>query len=296
MASISRLVKRLGMTVGAGVFTAGFYLQTKPSWVVAAKSSTQAAAPALSKDEFRPFKVKEIEVISHNTRLYRFDLPKDTPLGMHVASCLLTKAEIDGKAVIRPYTPTTGPHVAGHFDLVIKSYPNGTMSKHFWDLKVGDTVDMKGPITKIEYKPNMKKRIGMIAGGTGITPMYQVVNEILENPADKTQVDLIFANVTEDDILLKKQLDELAKKHKNFKVHYVLEKPPKEWTGSVGYVTDAIINKHIGMPSNDTMVFVCGPPGMMQAISGEKAKDYTQGELAGALKRLNFTKDQVFKF
>jgi len=52
-------------------------------------------------------------------------------------------------------------------------YPTGVMSKHMGELKVGDTLDIKGPFPKIPYKPNMKKTIGMVAGGTGITPMLQ---------------------------------------------------------------------------------------------------------------------------
>ncbi|GFY81208.1 NADH:cytochrome B5 reductase 1 [Actinidia rufa] len=43
----------------------------------------------------------------------------------------------------------------------------------------------------------------MLAGGSGITPMFQVTRAILENPKDKTKVHLIYANVTFEDILLK---------------------------------------------------------------------------------------------
>jgi cytochrome-b5 reductase len=88
---------------------------------------------------------------------------------------------------------------------------------------------MKGPIPKIAYTPNMKKHLGMIAGGTGLTPMLQVIRAIVENPgitlhwsdfgviislslmtnpfmltADKTEVTLVFANQSERDILLKR--------------------------------------------------------------------------------------------
>ena len=54
----------------------------------------------------------------------------------------------------------------------------------------------------------------------------QVIKEVLKNPEDKTQLSLIFANETEDDILLKSTIDELVAKHKNLKVTYVLSKPP----------------------------------------------------------------------
>ena len=57
-----------------------------------------------------------------------------------------------------------------------------------------------------------------IAGGSGLTPMLQVAQEITRNPEDKTEVTLVYANVSEDDILLKRELDDMARKHKNFKV------------------------------------------------------------------------------
>lgn len=39
-----------------------------------------------------------------------------------------------------------------------------------------------------------------------------------------------------------------------------------------------------------------GPPPMMNAISGDKAKDKSQGELTGILKQLGYAPEQVFKF
>ncbi len=63
----------------------------------------------------------------------------------------------------------------------------------------------------------------MIAGGTGITPMLQIVKAALKNPEDKTKLSLIFANVNEEDILLKDEMDELVKTNPGrFSVYYVL--------------------------------------------------------------------------
>lgn len=41
------------------------------------------------------------------------------------------------------------------------------------------------------------RRLGMIAGGTGLTPMLQVVKRVLSRKEDTTQLSLIFANQTE---------------------------------------------------------------------------------------------------
>jgi cytochrome-b5 reductase len=53
------------------------------------------------------------------------------------------------------------------------------------------------------------EHIALIAGGTGITPMWQTARAIFKNPEDKTKVTLIYGNVSEEDILLKKEWEEL---------------------------------------------------------------------------------------
>lgn len=51
---------------------------------------------------------------------------------------------------------------------VIKVYPGGKISNHVLGLKEGDELECKGPIPKIEYKANMKKRIGMVWASVSI--------------------------------------------------------------------------------------------------------------------------------
>jgi len=250
----------------------------------------------LDPNSFKPLKLASIKDYNHNTKIFEFELPnKNASLDLPVSSFVLAKTMIDGKEVIRPYTPIHQDE-KGKVSLLIKVYPTGALTKHIFSLKTGDTLDIKGPIPKLKYTANMKKQIGMVAGGTGITPMLQVIQEVLKNNADKTRVALVFANIGDKDILLKDELDRLQAKHKNFSVHYVLEKPPAGFNGSAGFVTEDVLKKTIPPPGADTLVYVCGPPGMMNAISGPKAKDFSQGDLSGALANLGYNKDQVFKF
>ncbi|KAG6723898.1 hypothetical protein I3843_03G224800 [Carya illinoinensis] len=257
---------------------------------------------ALNPDKWIKFKLQDTARVSHNTQLFRFSFDPDAKLGLDVASCLLTRAPIgqdaegQPKYVIRPYTPISDPDSKGYFDLLIKVYPEGKMSQHFASLKPGDVVEVKGPIEKLRYSPNMKKHIGMIAGGTGITPMLQVIEAILKNPDDKTQVSLIYGNVSPDDILLKQKLDILATSHPNLKVFYTVDNPSKNWRGGSGYISKDMVVKGLPGPSDDTLILVCGPPGMMKHLSGDKAKDRSQGELTGLLKDVGYTEQMVYKF
>ncbi|KAF3328522.1 NADH-cytochrome b5 reductase-like protein [Carex littledalei] len=247
---------------------------------------------ALDPEKWLEFKLHEKARVSHNTQLFRFTFDPSKKLGLDVASCLITRAPIgeesDGKRkyVIRPYTPISDPDSEGFFDLLIKVYPEGKMSQHFASLRPGEVVEVKGPIEKLRYKPNMKRQIGMVAGGTGITPMLQVIKAL----------SLVYANVSPDDILLKAELDKLAASYPNFKVFYTVDKPADNWRGGVGYVSKEMALKGLPSPSADSLILVCGPPGMMKHISGDKAKDRSQGELSGILKELGYTEEMVYKF
>eukprot|EP00301_Raphidiophrys_heterophryoidea_P018725 c3733_g1_i1.p1 GENE.c3733_g1_i1~~c3733_g1_i1.p1 ORF type:complete len:272 (+),score=69.56 c3733_g1_i1:51-818(+) len=246
--------------------------------------------------EFRPFTIERIDVLSHNTKLIRFTLPEGVSLNLPVSSCISVQGFPGGSTVARPYTPVSHSSDVGFFDLVIKVYPQGALTQHINSLNVGDKLEMKGPIRKIEYKANMKKHIGMIAGGTGITPMYQVIREIISNPEDKTEVSLLFANVSPQDIIMHGELEAVAKAHPNIHIHYVVNKGDETWTGSVGFVSAELIKQYLPAPADDSMVFVCGPPAMVSIICGSKGPNFTQGEVDGVLKDLGYTSAHVFKF
>jgi len=198
---------------------------------------------SFSKSEFRSFPVTEVRDAGPGTKVLRCKLPSDQHvMGMKVSSMVMVggaKGE-DGKAPARPYTPITTDDQAGYFELLIKGYPSGVVSKYLCSLKPGDSVEIKGPFPKLSYTANMKKQIGMIAGGSGITPMLQVIKEILKNPADKTQVSLVFCNQTPADILLRKELDQLAAASRGqLKVTYVVDRNGAADPGvkHEGYVT-----------------------------------------------------------
>nr|KJB44435.1 hypothetical protein B456_007G253000 [Gossypium raimondii] len=60
------------------------------------------------------------------------------------ASHLNRGKDSQGEEVIKPYTLTTLDSDVGHFELVIKMYPQGRMSHHFRELRVGDYLAVKG--------------------------------------------------------------------------------------------------------------------------------------------------------
>ncbi|KAH7156217.1 hypothetical protein EDB81DRAFT_786318 [Dactylonectria macrodidyma] len=289
----------------AGLAGAGYWYFSGSPAVVPEVKKVVAAEPKKAflggEQGWVSLKVSEVEVVNHNTKRIRFELPeKDQVSGLPVASAILTKFKAEGaeKATLRPYTPTSDEDDKGFIDLVVKKYPNGPMSSHIHSLVPGQNLDIKGPLPKYQWTANKHEQIALIAGGSGITPMYQLLRGIFKNPEDKTKVTLIFGNVTEEDILLKSKFDELENTYpQRFRAFYVLDKPPANWVGNSGFISKELLKTVLPEPKSDNIkVFVCGPPGLMNAISGNKVSPKDQGELTGALKDLGYSAEQVYKF
>ncbi|CAR28218.1 hypothetical protein ZYGR_0N07100 [Zygosaccharomyces rouxii] len=237
--------------------------------LIAKKNSGPKAI--LKKDEFQKFTLILKTSLSHNTAVYRFGLPgAEDVLGLPIGQHISIRGVINGKEIVRSYTPTSlDTDAQGFFELLIKSYPQGNISKMFGELEIGDKIEVRGPKGFYEYAPNVFNHIGMVAGGTGISPMYQIIKAIASDPSDKTKVSLIYGNQNEEDILLKAELDTIvASRPDQFKVFYLLDNPPKEgWNGGAGYVTQDIMKTHLPNPKGDgTQLLVCGPPGLVSAV------------------------------
>jgi len=199
-------------------------------------------------------------------------------------------ATVNAKLVVRPYTPVSSDDDHGFVDFVIKVYfknvhpkfpEGGKMSQHLDSLNIGDTIDIRGPNGLLVYegrgrfnvrtskkdppKQKLAKRIGLIAGGTGITPMLQLIRHIFKDSGDNTKIWLLFANQTEDDILLRDELEEIVAEHKDrFKLWYTVDRPPKDWSYSSGFISTEMIKEHLPSPSPDTLILMCGPPPMIE--------------------------------
>lgn len=256
-----------------------------------------------SQSEFRSFPLLSVYDESHNTKVFRFALPSaDAPLKLEVASCISLRFQgKDGGDVIRPYTPINRSDQLGYFEIIVKKYKNSKMGTHLFSMKKGDCIDVKGPWVKMPLKSNQYKTIGMIAGGTGIAPMYQVARNILRAPKNETEVALIYANKRKEDVLLGNELNELMESYPRFSPYFVLSKAPSDWMGGVGYVNREMIKSLMPAPNcaGDAIVLVCGPPPFMETICGDKdftKSPPTQGELKGYLKELGYLPKMVFKF
>ncbi|KAK1236734.1 hypothetical protein PQX77_000090 [Marasmius sp. AFHP31] len=231
--------------------------------------------------------------VSWDTRLFTFKLDYDEqalglPTGHHLMICL--RDPVTRKSITRPYTPISETGKKGYVDVLIKIYNDvpasqgkpakigGKMTKALDAIPMGYWVDMMGPIGKFEYlskgacridgNPRSVKKFIMICGGSGITPIFQVLRAVMQDKEDPTTCTLLDGNRLVEDILLKEDLDRFQRENEDrCEILYTLTQGPEDWQGSRGRIAGPLLEKHCHKgKAGDTMVLVCGPPSFVESV------------------------------
>jgi cytochrome-b5 reductase len=274
---------------------------------------------------FQPYQLGEIIPITHDVALFRFLLhdPNDE---FNLVPCSTLQAMYkhgvhSAQQCMRFYTPVTANRTKGYFDIIVKRKKDGHMTNHLFGMHVGDKLLFRNVAFKVQYRPNRWKKIGMIAGGTGFTPMLQVIRHALMEPetgepADRTQLSFLYCNRTDRHVLLKGLFDDLAKKHPDrFRVTYTVDKAvDKSWPHWTGYVTKEMLRETMPGPKDETgIVMICGPDHLVKHIAGVNMNlmhEMSSGknlqptvpnianmtDLSGLLGQMGYNNEQVYRF
>lgn len=241
-------------------------------------------------DRWVPLILRERIQETHDTALLTFELEDKTkPLGLPTVSFILARFQPGSgkKAVVRPYTPVSTNALLGKFQILIKAYESGQMSQHLLRMPLGNTLEFKHTKECIPAQyPFGHRRITMLVGGTGITPMLQALHAILGTPGDETQVTMIYSNKRAEDVLCKELLDRWSVVYRErFRLIYVFSRDENI------HIEKKMIKKHAGPPADDAMIMVCGPPKMYDSLCGDRDSP----ALTGALRDLGYKAAHVAK-
>ncbi|KAK5815604.1 nitrate reductase [Linnemannia elongata] len=243
--------------------------------------------------EWQPIRLVKKDSISHDSRIFRFALssPKikfGLPTGKHVF--LRGKSKNDGKMYVRAYTPISDDDsLPGFAEFLVKVYKpdnvhpqGGHLSQVLDSLEMGETIEVRGPLGSFLYLGHGRWtfgthsgracRIVTMAGGTGITPIYQLIRAIAMDPTDRTEVRFIYSNKTEEEILLREELLQLEKKSAGrVKICFTVSDPSEGWKGCKGHIDEKMIREYGTFDDHetlnhaiDTISVMCGPPPMIE--------------------------------
>ena len=203
--------------------------------------------------EYQIIKVKTVAMITHDV----IKIVTEKPPNYQFEPGQATELAINKPAweqEYRPFTFTSLPH-EDHLEFVIKIYPrdNG-MTNELQKLKVGDELIIGEPWGMISYKGEGV----FIAGGAGITPFISIFRHL--QSIDKIGNNkLIFANKAKADIINEDEFQRML--GQNF-INILSDEKIEKYAH--GFISEEFLKQTV--KDMNTHFYVCGPPGMMDAV------------------------------
>jgi ferredoxin-NADP reductase/DMSO/TMAO reductase YedYZ heme-binding membrane subunit len=206
---------------------------------------------------------------THDVKTFRFTPVGGGPLPFAAIAgqYLNIQLEIDGKRVRRSYTIASSPTRTDYAEITVKR--DGLASKHLHgSVKEGDVIKIGAPAGKFYFAGTEAKRVVLVAGGVGITPMMSVIRSLTERRW-AGDMHLIFAVKRRADIIFERELEDLVAGHPNLHVTITLTQPDDAapgglWNGTRGRISRELIAKVVPDVAG-SRVMLCGPVPQMQA-------------------------------
>ncbi|MCP4130665.1 MAG: 2Fe-2S iron-sulfur cluster binding domain-containing protein [bacterium] len=169
---------------------------------------------------------------------------------------------IDGIRTSRAYSISSPPNQAGYYDITVRRVEDGLVSNYLLDrVSVGDMIESSGPEGTFHFNPIIHDTdMVCLAGGSGITPFYSMIREVVEAGLDR-KITLFYGSKNTDDIIFHDELSRIAERFDSINYIPVIEEPSSGYSGATGFISADLIKKEAGNVREKSF-FICGPQNM----------------------------------
>jgi len=184
---------------------------------------------------------------------------RDFSAGQH----LTIKVTIKGETLYRTFSISSIPNTDNLLTLTIKKIKGGKITNYLAEhLKVGDSLEVTAPSGQfyLNPEPAHQNNYVMIAGGSGITPIYSMIGTILKFEP-KSKITLLYANRTSSSIIFKEKIEQWTREFsRQFKVKHFLNEEENPQNAIKGYITRISLEEMVNhYDKNKLDFYLCGP-------------------------------------
>lgn len=169
----------------------------------------------------------------------------------------------------RSFSIASPPHDSRLLELHVRRVPGGELTERlFGENALGALLSIEGPLGQFAYRPATGVRLLMVGGGTGLAPLKSILRHVLENHLSRA-ITLYWGVRAERDLYARRELEDLAARHADFRYELVLSEAGPDWAGRRGWVHEAVLRDLGSLGDYD--IYASGPPAMIAAVRREFA-------------------------
>jgi ferredoxin-NADP reductase len=149
------------------------------------------------------------------------------------------------------------------------SHRRGEVSPYLTsDIRPGDKLELRGPIGGyFVWTAAVGGPLFLVAGGSGIAPLMAMLRHRAAAKS-KTPALLLYSSRTFEDIIYRRELDQMAARNDGLTVVYTLtRRHPPGWTGGARRIDRSMLES-VGVPANARpKIFICGPTSLVESTA-----------------------------
>lgn len=206
-------------------------------------------------------KISNIQELQADVTEYTFEFLEPVEVDYRAGQFILVKIQ-DEPEMFRAYSISSYNEDGKGLRVTIKKMPDGYGTDIiFTKFKVGDAIELEGPLGNELIVDKDAEKILLVAGGIGITPFIPIVTDIIRSDNNIKDVKLIYGANQDKEFIYIDEFKALEKLSDKFELIQVVAFEEK-WQGEKGFVTDYM--KKIA-DINEYKTYMCGPPPMINA-------------------------------
>lgn len=241
---------------------------------------------------FHTLSISEVTKITSDSVSITFEVPQNlqNDFKFKEGQYITLKQTINNENVQRAYSIWKAPF-ENELSVLVKKVENGVFSTYANEtLKAGDSLDVMTPQGNFvpSLSTNNSNHYTLFAAGSGITPIYSILKQILKTESQST-IDLFYVNKTKESAAFRSELETLNNSSSNLNVHSLYTKESAQDSNFDGRINKEKLElmKQLGVLNvNSFEYYLCGPEQMIM-----DSKDYliSQGASESAVKFELFT-------
>ncbi len=175
----------------------------------------------------------------------------------------------------RAYSIASTPDISHAIELVIDVSPNGLGTSFLKALKLGEEVEVLGPLGRFVVpkdisemeKDSLKgeRKFLFVGTGSGIVPLRSMILDLLQNREETRPIRLHWGLRFEEDVFWLDNFQRLMEEFPNFVLDLVLSRPKEGWRMCWGHVQDCL--RRDVLPNEDMRgweAYLCGNQEMIE--------------------------------
>lgn len=168
-----------------------------------------------------------------------------------------------GRNLARSYSLASHSYYSDFLEFHIKYVRGGEFSPWIWhELSVGDGIDIRGPLGTCIYSGDKEQPILMLALGTGLSPIYGILQDALVK-GHKAPIDVLIAAKTARDFYLVNELKEIERRNKKVRIKFLSQEDETNFAQK-GNIYD--YTKEVFPSLDEHKVYICGAESFVRKL------------------------------